>query len=76
MQYFWLNKKEENKKLILLFNGWAMNETPFKHIDCQDFDVLILFDYRNVNFDLSQFNFLKYEKKYLICWSMYWKRTI
>lgn len=70
MQYFWLNKKDENKKLILFFNGWAMNETPVKHLDCEGFDVLVLFDYRNVDFNLSQFDFSKYGEKYLICWSM------
>ena len=70
MQYLWLNKKEENKKLILFFNGWAMNETPVKHLDCGDFDVLILFDYRDINFNLSQFDFSPYKEKYLICWSM------
>lgn len=69
MQHFWLNKNN-NKKLILFFNGWAMNETPVKHLNCEDFDVLILYDYRNLNFDLSQFDFSKYEQKYLICWSM------
>ena len=70
MQYFWLNKKEENKKLLLFFNGWAMNETPVKHLDCEDFDVLVLFDYRDINFNFNQFDFNKYDKKYLICWSM------
>lgn len=69
MQYFWLNKKNNNK-LILFFNGWAMNETPVQHLKCDDFDVLVLYDYRNLNFDLSQFDFSKYEQKYLICWSM------
>ena len=70
MQYFWLNQKQENKKLILFFNGWAMNETPVEHLKTEDYDVLVLFDYRNVDFNLSQFDFTKYEKKYLICWSM------
>lgn len=70
MQYFWLNKKKENKKLILFFNGWAMNETPVKHLFCDDYDVLILFDYQDVDFDLSQFDFTKYSEKNLICWSM------
>lgn len=70
MQYFWLNKNEANKKLILFFNGWAMNETPVKHLKCKDFDVLILFDYRSLDFDFNQFDFEKYEQKYLICWSM------
>lgn len=69
MQYFWLNKKE-NKKLIVFFNGWGMNETPVNHLEYENYDILILYDYRDINFDLSQFDFSKYEEKYLVCWSM------
>ena len=29
-----------------------------------------LYDYRDINFDLSQFDFSKYKEKYLVCWSM------
>lgn len=70
MQHIWLNNKPENKKLILFFNGWAMNETPVKHLDCLDYDILMMFDYRTLDFDFNQFDFSKYNEKYLICWSM------
>ncbi len=70
MQYFWLNNKEENKKLIVFFNGWAMNETPIQHLECDDYNVLVIYDYRDFNFDFSEFNLKKYLKKYLIAWSM------
>ncbi len=69
MQYFWLNK-ENNKNLIVFFNGWGMNETPVKHLVKANFDILFLYDYRDLDFDFSIFDFAKYEKKYLICWSM------
>ena len=44
MQYFWLNKTNKNRKLIVFINGWAMNETPVKHLAYEDFDILVLFD--------------------------------
>ena len=44
MEYQWLNKKEENNKLIVFFNGWAMNETPVSHLAFEDYDILMLFD--------------------------------
>lgn len=69
MQHFWLNKKE-NKKLIVFFNGWGMNETAIQHLNCDDFDVLMISDYRDLSFDFNQFNFSTYNEKYLICWSM------
>ncbi len=69
MNYFWLNKNE-NKKLIVFFNGWAMNETPVKHLKTDGFDILVLYDYRNLDFDFSKFDFEKYTEKNLVCWSM------
>ncbi len=47
-----------------------MNETPVKHLKTDDFDVLVLYDFRKIDFDFSKVDFSKYEKKYLICWSM------
>ncbi len=69
MQFKWL-KKDNNKKLIVFFNGWGMNETPVQHLNSEDFDILMLYDYRDVDFDLKQFDFEKYDEKYLVCWSM------
>lgn len=69
MRYKWLNKNNNNK-LILFFNGWAMNETAVSNMAFDDFDVLMFFDYRKVDFDFSIFDFNKYDEKYLICWSM------
>ena len=53
MQHFWLNKQENNKKLIVFFNGWGMNETPIQHLKTDDFDILMLNDYRNLEFDFT-----------------------
>jgi len=69
MQYQWLNQKN-NKKLILFFNGWGMNLTPIQHLKYDDFDILTISDYRDFNFNINQFDFSKYDEKYLICWSM------
>jgi len=70
MQFDWINKKEENNELILLFNGWGMNKTAIEHLDCLNYDVLEINDYTNLKFNFSQFDFNKYLKKYLVCWSM------
>ncbi len=69
MQSYWLNKKN-NKDLIVFFNGWAMNESPIIHLEKESFDILVVHDYRNFDFDFSKYDFTEYEKKYLICWSM------
>ncbi len=70
MKYKFINKNQTNKKLIVFFNGWGMNETPIEHLKKDGFDVLFIYDYRNFDFDFSVFDFKSYEKKYLIAWSM------
>ena len=47
-----------------------MNETPVQHLKFENYDVIMLYDYRNLDMDFSTFDFSKYEKKYLIAWSM------
>lgn len=67
MQYKWLNC-QGNKSIIVFFNGWGMDEKIVKHLDCENYDVLVLFDWRN--FDLPSFDFTKYQNKILTAWSM------
>ncbi len=69
MRYFWLNQKN-NSKLILFMNGWAMDESAVNHLDYGDYDILTINDYREFNLNLAEFDFSKYEKKYLTGWSM------
>ena len=69
MQYCWFNKNN-NDKLILIFNGWGMDEAPFRHLKSDGYDVLILSDYRKIDIDLNCFDFEKYRQKYLMAWSM------
>ena len=67
MQYKWLNKKN-NKNLIVFFNGWGMDEKVIEHLNFDNFDILIFYDYRT--FEIDTFDFLNYENKTLIAWSM------
>lgn len=67
MKYKWLNKKN-NEKLIIFFNGWGMDENVVKHLDPQDFDVVMLYDYNSLEID---FSFAEgCGTKYLVAWSM------
>ena len=69
MKSVWLNNKNNNK-LILFFNGWAMNETIIANLDCCDFDILMIYDYCDFDFNFDLINFENYKEKYLVCWSM------
>lgn len=66
MKQEWLNKKE-NTDLIVFFSGWGDGNISFKPC-CENFDVLMFFDYRT--FDEIDIDFSHYKNKYLICWSM------
>ena len=67
MQYHWLNKSN-NDKLIVFFCGWGFDFHSFEFLNSNGFDVLIVYDYSSV--DVFNIDFAKYEKKYLIAWSM------
>ena len=75
MKSLWLNKKNENNKLILFLNGWAMNETAVSNLQFKDYDVLMVNDYSSIEPDffsnlLNNEALKKYSQKYLVCWSM------
>lgn len=67
MQYHWLNKKDGNKKLLLFFCGWSFDYKPFERIECNDYDVLMLYDYNDLSIPIE---ISGYEEYFLITWSM------
>lgn len=66
MQYHWLNK-QNNNKLIIFFAGWSFDYRPFEFLNCDNYDILMLYDYNSFNIPL---NIPEYDKTYLISWSM------
>ncbi len=70
MKHYWLNKVN-NKKLIVFFNGWGMDEKSVQHLDCNDIDVLVFFDYRTMQTEENVWNKINsYSEIYLAGWSM------
>ena len=74
MKYKWLNKGVNkgvnNGKLILFFNGWGMDENVVKHLDYEDYDILMFYYYTTLetNFDWNLLDL--YSERNLIAWSM------
>ena len=60
--------KENNDKLIIFFNGWGMDDKIVSHLNRKDFDLLVLYDYRDLDIDLPEIK--HYSEKYLVAWSM------
>lgn len=67
MQFHWLNK-QNNSKLIIFFAGWSFDENPFKFLACENFDVLIVYDYSTIDENIEKFT--SYKEINLIAWSM------
>ena len=67
MKFQWLIKNDNNN-LIVFFNGWGMDEKVVSHLVSDNYDVLMLCDYRA--FELEKFDFSRYSKKVLIAWSL------
>ena len=70
MKHFWLNKTNTNKKLIIFFNGWGMDEKIISHLECEDYDVVVLYEYNDLELDIQSLNLSQYTEKHIIAWSM------
>ena len=66
MQFDWINK-QNNDNLIVFFGGWSFDGQPFKCLRTKDFDVLMFYDYSDLNLPEIPDN---KKKKNLIAWSM------
>lgn len=60
--------ENNNKKLVIFFNGWGMDEKIVSHLNREEYDVLVLFDYRDL--DIQFPDLTKYDEKYVVAWSM------
>lgn len=60
-----------NTKLIIFFAGWGMSPAPFSFLDCEDNDVLMVYDYTNNNMQINLPELLaSYKQVDLIAWSL------
>lgn len=69
MKYTWIQNKSSNS-LIVFFNGWGCDEHPFSHLLSHQFDVLMIFDYRNITIEEVLIEEIKlYRKIHVVAWS-------
>lgn len=59
---------ENNPKLLILFAGWAADETPFKKYRPSGMDFMICYDYRSLDFDATPLS--QYRQVCVVAWSM------
>lgn len=70
MKSKWLQQKS-SQELLIFFNGWGMDENPFINLVTDRYDLLMFYDYHNLDCDI-QWHALwkKYDKVSLVGWSM------
>lgn len=62
------HKKQANKQLLLLFNGWGFDGRIFSDVNIPDYDIISVYDYSET--DPQQLNFTNdYESVNLMAWS-------
>ncbi len=66
MKYKWLQHKG-SQELVIFFNGWGMDDYIVSSLACGDYDVVVFYDYNNLDFDVD---LSMYVKKHIVAWSM------
>jgi len=67
MKKLWINKQNA-PELLLFFNGWGMDEKPFKHLAVDnELDVLMIYDYTVLE-DIEELK--DYKTVHLVAWSL------
>ena len=57
-----------NTKLILFFNGWGMDDRVIAHINHSKYDVVMINEYHDFNFDKSILD--GYKETFIVAWSL------
>jgi malonyl-ACP O-methyltransferase BioC len=67
MQYKFVSENN-SQRLIIFFDGWAMDASPFKNLHRDGYDIMVVWDYRQLDIDWRCT--AKYIEVCVIAWSM------
>lgn len=69
MKSKYISRTSSNRRLILLYAGWGMDARPFRDLYFDGYDILVLWDYRDLTFNWAPV-LRNYDEICLIAWSM------
>jgi biotin synthesis protein BioG len=70
MKFRWM-RRDQQKDLLIFCNGWGMDGQPLSHLQCIDHDLLIFYDYQDLQLPVELWQKIKgYGRISLISWSM------
>lgn len=67
MQHRFVAKDDNNRRLILIYAGWGMDYRPFAHLRKDGYDILVVWDYRDLGMDMDILS--GYVEICLVAWS-------
>ena len=67
MKIFW-HKKENNRDILVIFNGWGFDSKIFQEIECDGHDIVSLYDYSELETKYLDFTRQYYNVK-ILAWS-------
>ena len=67
MKWQFVDRAEE-RRLILIFAGWAMDARPFAHLRCGGYDIAVVWDYRSLDADWAFTE--PYDEICILAWSL------
>ena len=60
--------REGHRRLILIYAGWGMDWRVFRHVRRHGYDIMVIWDYRELVYDWSRLD--RYEEICFVAWSM------
>ncbi len=61
---------ENRAELMLFFCGWGQDPAPLKHLLSEQFDVLLIYDYRTIEPQMIEEQTARYHQVHIVAWSM------
>ncbi|MBB6461010.1 pimeloyl-ACP methyl esterase BioG family protein [Flammeovirga kamogawensis] len=68
MKTHWL-KKEDNDTVVIFFAGWGQSPSFFSAFEAENKDVIMVYHYSNLVFDILMNEVENYKNKVIIAWS-------
>lgn len=61
-------KKQGSTRLLLIFSGWGTDARPFRSLTASGYDIAVVYDYRDMDFE-SEVSPVDYEEVCVLAWS-------
>lgn len=68
MRSRFISRLNDAKRLIVIYAGWGMDWRPFANLEHDGYDIMVVWDYRDLTFNWSPY--LRYDEICLLAWSM------